>query len=228
MSPACTPSVRAVALAAALAPALLLTACGSSPEPREAALSTPVPAAELPGAVPVEEPVLPGAEPAVPTPGTTFLPLPEAVTAPPVPAAPVGALATVDWSGGGPAACPGAVPREGGPVFGDLDGDGVDEAAVVLACGGAPEPTSVLVYRGDAAGPVLVGDALPAEERATVHDAQVRDGHLVVTALAHSEPGAEGEPDVAVTSRWVVQAQALQRTDRWTDPAFVLEVDADH
>ena len=136
-----------------------------------------------------------------------------------------GSLATVDWARWDHrAACP--RPEVGAPVAGDLDGDRIDEVAVPLTCpDGRHGTSSVLVYAGDAAAPRLVGDALPPAERAEVQGVQVRDGHLVVGALAYSGADRSGEPDTAVTTRWVVQADRLVRTDRWEDPANVLEVD---
>jgi len=112
----------------------------------------------------------------------------------------------------------------GAAVAGDLDGDRVDEVAVSLRCpDGAP--SSVLVYAGDAAAPRLLGDALPAEERARVQAVEVRDGHLVVGAYTWNDAPGSGEPDTALTTRWVVQGDRLVRTDRWEDPAHLLEVD---
>lgn len=150
-------------------------------------------------------------------------PATQATAAPSPPAFPSGGLEAVDWP-----AYRHDLPCDGptdAPVFGDIDADGHAEAAVVVRCP-AGTSSAVLVYGGDAADVRLLGDALPAEERASVHAVEVRDSYLVVTALTRSD-GTSGEPDLAVTSRWLREGPALRRTDRWLDPAFVLSVDHD-
>lgn len=112
----------------------------------------------------------------------------------------------------------------GAVVLGDLDGDADEESAVPLSCAGG-EATRVLVYGGGAVGaPRLLGEALPAGERGVVHAVEVRDGHLVVSALTDTTPG-DGDADTALTLRWRSVGGTLQLVDRWTDPAYVLEVD---
>lgn len=169
-------------------------------------------------------PTLPTASP--PLPGT-FGQLPDGPAVrpvPPPPAAP-GSLGTVDWASYPHAAdCPSA--RPGTAVPGDLDGDGVDEVAVPMTCPDSPRDLGrVLVYAGDAGTPRLLGDALPAQERAAVYRVEVRDGSLLVTGLTSSDPGA-AEADTAVTARWVLTSGSLMRTERYTDPVEVLDVDA--
>ena len=174
---------------------------------------------------------------------STALPLPLDGQSPPVPLAPPpgpavvrtppsgapapGSLQAVDWEMWAPrdTGCPDA--RAGAASYGDLDADRVDEAAVPVTCGAAGQQVEVLVYAGAANAPRLVGKALTAAEGETVHAVQFRDHHLIVTTLAHSSSGRSGKPDVAVTSRWVLTAGALQRTNRWTDPAYLLEIDED-
>lgn len=158
------------------------------------------------------------AEPDVPD---GFLPLPTGPRTP-TPSAPPspGSLAALDWSQRvDPAPCPD--PEVGAAVAGDLDADGVDEVGVPVRC---PGPGSVPVFAGTAEDPRRLGDALPAEERARLYAVEVRDGHLVVTAVRPAEGGGE---DTAVTTRWVVRGGQLTRTDRWEDPASVLGVDHD-
>ena len=150
-----------------------------------------------------------------------FLPLPTGPRTPtPSAPPPPGSLAALDWSQRvAPAPCP--EPEVGPAVAGDLDGDGADEVAVPVRC---PGPGSVPVFAGTAEDPRRLGDALPAEERARLYAVEVRDGHLVVTAVRPAEGGGE---DTAVTTRWVVRGGSLTRTDRWEDPASVLGVDHD-
>lgn len=230
-----------------------LTGCGeqapAADRTSSAAATVSTPAAPVTSPSPLAEPVTtaaPEATPVVPAPpsppgpvaGPLAEPLTGPVTAPggplalppgpalpPVPAPPPapGSLASLDWGGRDhPAAC--ASPQVGAAVAGDLDGDRVDEVAVPVSCpDGAP--SSVLVYAGDAAAPRLLGDALPAQERARVQAVEVRDGHLVVGAFTWKDAPRSGEPDTAVTTRWVVQGDRLVRTDRWEDPAHLLEVD---
>ncbi|MFP5220286.1 MAG: hypothetical protein ACLGIG_11245 [Actinomycetes bacterium] len=157
-------------------------------------------------------------EAALPEGFITLPPGPRTSTAPPPPPAP-GSLAALDWSQRvHPAPCPEPEVRDA--VVGDLDGDGVDEVAVPVVC---PGPGSVPVFAGSAADPQRLGDALPAEEQARLYSVEVRDGYLVVTAVRPSDGSGE---DTAVTSRWVVRGGQLTRTDRWEDPASVLDVDA--
>jgi len=153
------------------------------------------------------------------------LPAGPATTGPPPPPPAPGSLGSIDWSAQRyEGACPDA--RPGPAVLGDLDGDGRDEAAVPLTCPGAPHDTSsVFVYAGTASRQLFLGDALPPRERGELHALQLREAHLVVTALTRERPDAE--PDTAVTTRWVVRDGKLVRTDRWEDPAAVLVVDED-
>ncbi len=136
-----------------------------------------------------------------------------------------GTLQTVDWPARvqGDAGCPAA--RAGAVSYGDLDADGMDEAAVPLTCGPDGGTAEVLVYAGNARSQRLLGSSLAAAAREQVHAVQFRERHLVVTTLAYSSDNRSGKPDTAVTTRWIVRSGALERTDRWTDPAYVLETD---
>lgn len=236
-----------------LACALALTACGgeptsvAAPAASRVALSVPAvdgPVPPSPGApagaptagpatspervVPTHPPAAPPAPEAPPAPTRAPLALPAgpATVAPPPPHS-AGGLSAVAWAARPlPAGtCSGGTARP--VVLGDLDGDGREEAALPVTCPG-DTPDAVLLFRGTAAAVVLVGDALPAAERAQLHAVQFRDRHLVVGALAHSTPGRAGEPDLALTLRWQLRGDALERTDRWEDPAEVLRVDEDH
>ncbi len=205
-STAASPSTSPVASPEAV-PALIPSAPGPPAEP---ALEPPAPSPAAPGRAPA------------PRSSPLELPAGPAVVPPVRPPAAPGTLGTVDWAQWSHQAnCP--VPQVGAAVLGDLDGDRVDEVAVPLTC---PDGvSSVLVYAGDAARPRVLGTALPAEEQARVQAVQVRDGHLVVAAFTWEQADRSGEPDTAVTSRWVVQGQRLVRVDRWEDPAHVLHVD---
>lgn len=192
----------------------------TTPATPELARPTPSASTEVPAWVPPDE------HSAGTVPETPMTLPPVATATPDVPPAPApDGLEAVDWPNHPHAVpCTGAVADE--PVFGDLDADGRNEAAVALRCP-EDEASLVLVYGGDATEVQVLGNALPPEEHATVHAVQVRDARLVVSGLTSSK-GAGGERDLAVTSRWVREGTALRRTDRWLDPAFVLEVDADH
>lgn len=145
-----------------------------------------------------------------------------AAVQPPAP----GDLSEVDWSNRSyDATCRGG--QAAPPVFADLDADGATEAFVPVSCPDRPGVTAgIWAYTGRAVEPRLLGDALPVADAGRLHAIQVRDGHLVVTTTVWSGPAAGGEPDLAVTSRWVLEGAGLRRTDRWIDPAHVLEVDA--
>ena len=244
MTPVRTPARLAVL--PLLLPVVLvaLTSCGGAPPVRTAApapaptsaptsaLPTAPPAAAAPEALlpdpPAElapPPPLATSTPAVaaaaaPRPSRSPLPLPAGpATAPTAPVVRPGGLSSVDWAARPlPAGTCAGTARA--VVLGDLDGDGREEAAVPVECP-ADEPDAVLVFAGTADAVVQLGDALPADERGRLHATEVRDDHLVVTAVA---PGADGA-DVAVTSRWAVRAAVLERTDRWEDPVEVLGTD---
>jgi hypothetical protein len=219
---------------------LALSACSAeAPEPTSGAgtaasapapSATSLPAAPAPAvaAAPAETPV---ETPAAPDPGPASpLALPTAPvvvrttpTGPPLP----GTLQTVDWSAVTASdACAGA--RVDPPSYGDLNGDGRDEAAVPVVCTPDGSAAEVLVYTGEPAAPSLLGKALDAAERGRVHAVEFRDRRLVVTSLAHGPQSSSDEPDTAVTTRWVLDRGRLLETDRWTDPAYVLHIDDDH
>lgn len=203
------------------------TASGLEAPSSEAPPSAPPPAGPVAGLGALgSPPALPGPVPGsrAPVPGGQ-LPPPATPTQPARPPA-AGTLGTVEWASHRHAgACPGA--RPGTVVLGDLDGDRVDEAAAPLTCPASPRDTgSVPVYAGDAKAPRLLGDALPAEERASVYRVEVRDGLLVVTGLTSSDRAAR-EPDTAVTIRWELSDGRLVLVDRYTDPASVLVADAE-
>lgn len=130
-------------------------------------------------------------------------------------------LRTVDWAHrSAPSTCSGAA--RGAAVYGDLDGDGRDEAALPFTCGAT---SRVLVYGGDGRAPRLLGEALAAAEHGRLQAVEVRDRRLVVSAFGWSGADRSGAPDLAVTTRWRVRNGALVRTDRWVDPAEVLSAD---
>jgi hypothetical protein len=213
-----------------------LSACsGEAPVPTSAsgsAASAPAPSATpLPAAPAAPLAVAPAEPPAAPVPASAApLALPTAPvvvrttpTGPPVP----GTLQTVGWSVVTASdAC--AVGRVDPASYGDLDGDGRDEAAVPVVCTPDGSAAEVLVYTGEPAAPSLLGKALDAVERSRVHAVEFRDRRLVVTSLAHGPQSSGGEPDTAVTTRWVLDRGRLLETDRWTDPAYVLHIDDDH
>lgn len=201
---------RPVLTAAAVASAALLAGCSGSPDA--------VPVAQEDPRAPAW---LPSGEPDAGTVPTSPLALPPAPTAS-ASAAPSASASSSVRSTTSTAPTPAApeLPCDGtadAPLTGDLDGDGAPETAVPVRC---PQSDAVLVF----AGSEELGNALPAEEQAELHAVEVRDGYLVVVALAEHGEGAED--DVAVTTRWQVRSGALVRTDRWLDPAYVLEVDA--
>jgi hypothetical protein len=221
----CVPLV-AVAVTTACADAGSRPAAEESSTGRSAAASAPPSPSPSPGGEQVDAPVTaPAAEapvgPLAPPPGPASVRT--TPTGPPVP----GTLQTVTWAARAPGDAGCADARAGVPSYGDLDGDGSDEAAVPVLCASAPGPWEVLVYTGDADAARLLGKVLTAEEDERVHAVEFRDRYLVVTTLAYSPQDRRGDPDTAVTSRWVLSSAALQRTDRWVDPAHVLETDAD-
>ncbi|MCW2714353.1 MAG: hypothetical protein JWN88_1400 [Frankiales bacterium] len=224
----------------ALVALVALAGCSSAPAavPRPDAVSDArtslapaTPSPSTPSAVPSPPapPVVPLPAAPGPAPVGTGQPLqlpPGPATPPRTPVRPPGSLVGVDWQRWAHAAnCP--RPDVGTAVAGDLDGDGTDEVAVPLTCPG-DGASSVAVYAGDAAAPRALGDALPREEQARVQGVQFRDAHLVVGAFTWPSSDHSGEPDTAVTTRWVVREGRLVRTDRWEDPAHLLEVDEEH
>lgn len=136
-----------------------------------------------------------------------------------------GTLQVVDWRSRARADSACQDGRAGAVSYGDLDADGLDEAAVPVACGAGRPASEVLVYTGEPRAARLLGKALSREQQEQVHAVEFRERHLIVTTLAHSTDDRSGEPDTAVTTRWVVRSGVLERTDRWEDPAYVLETD---
>lgn len=203
------------------------------PEPAQepeasAEVTSPPPADPSPAPEPTPEAAAPTGSPevaaaAAPRPARSKLALPVGpATDAPAPRT-SGGLSAVAWDSRPlpTGTCSGG--RAQPPVFGDLDGDGREEAALAVECPG-DSPDAALLFRGTATSVVLVGNALPASEAAQVRAVQFRDGHLVVAALAESEPGS-GQRDLAVTLRWQLRGSSLVQSDRWVDPGDVLNVD---
>lgn len=136
-----------------------------------------------------------------------------------------GTLQVVDWGSRARADSACSDGRAGAVSYGDLDANGLDEAAVPVACGAGGRASEVLVYTGKPRAVRLLGRALSHEQQEQVHAVEFREPHLVVTTLARSADARGGEPDTAVTTRWVARSGTLERTDRWEDPAYVLEID---
>ncbi len=100
----------------------------------------------------------------------------------------------------------------GKSAFGDLDGDGVDEAAVVLSCsGGNDVVTDVFVY---AVGPRLVG-RVPVEEglHSEVHGHAVRvtRGRLEVSGLFQDDDDPRCCPTGVVVRQYRLAGGRLLR-----------------
>lgn len=190
----------------------------TSPPPAQA---SPAPEPTPEAAAPTGSPEVVAAAPPRPARSKLALPVGPATDAPAPRTA--GGLSAVAWDNRPlpTGTCSGGRARP--PVFGDLDGDGREEAALAVECPG-DTPDAALLFRGTATSMVLAGNALPAAEAAQVRAVQFRDGKLVVAALAESAPGS-GQRDLAVTLRWQLRGSELVQTDRWVDPGDVLNVD---
>lgn len=90
------------------------------------------------------------------------------------------------------------------PVFGDIDGDGVADAALTYRCIGAnASPDTLLVYLATPAGPRLVATLLRGDE-VYVDSLHVGSGRVVVSGLGYSAGTPHCCPDeqVHITYRW--------------------------
>lgn len=108
-----------------------------------------------------------------------------------------------------------------GTTSGDLNADGSPEVVVTVRC--ADGSIQVLVNALVSGAVVLLGDAAAPEPNSELRAVVVRDGALLVTTVPAGTARAPSR--TAVTARWVVQATALVRTDRWEDPLSAVQGD---
>jgi len=106
------------------------------------------------------------------------------------------------------------------PVFGDVNGDGVADAAVTYRCIGAnASPDTLLVYIATPAGPRLAATLLHGQEL-YVQSIRLADERLAVTGLGYSAGAPHCCPDetVELGYRWTGGRLVLDRQQRTPRP----------
>ena len=95
-------------------------------------------------------------------------------------------------------------------AFGDLDGDGRSDAAVMLAFSGGGSGTWVFLFamRGSA-GPPKCGGVAELGDRPTIHRLSVEDGQIVVDAGLHSPEDGMAETSLRAILRYKLTATGL-------------------
>lgn len=137
-----------------------------------------------------------------------------------------GAERTVSFENG-TATVGGATLRIGGPTYGDLTGDHVDDAVVTLTCSRpAAEPVDeAWAFTGGVAGPRLLGAVLAIADPQRMQRVLVL-GHrkMLVAGLARSDGNAPpAPPDELVSTTWRYDGAKLSQVSRYVDPAGVLD-----
>jgi hypothetical protein len=111
-----------------------------------------------------------------------------------------------------------------GVVFGDLTGDGVDEAVVRTLCntGGTGQFTDALVYTLRGGKPTVIGE-LGIGDRADggLYDVRIRDGVLYADRFGHGEGSGACCPEYIETSAFRWNGKTFAETGKATQRAWV-------
>ena len=96
-------------------------------------------------------------------------------------------------------------------AFGDLNGDGLEDAAVLIAenGGGSGSFVSVFAILNQAGKPLQSGAAL-IDDRANIKALSIKNGQISVDALIHGTNDAMANPTLAVTENYIITKSGLK------------------